>query len=139
MLNCENYLSGLLARDGGPKTPCKWPSPSGIYKGNQFTSSEYRTLLKEYHITQSMDGRKRWADNIMVERWFRSLKQEEIYTNEYRSPRELRHAIGEYIRKYNSIRPPQALEIKTPDTVYYASFSRSATNAASLDSAPLAC
>ena len=105
MLNCENYLSGLLARDGGPKTPCKWPSPSGIY----------------------------------VERWFRSLKQEEIYTNEYRSPRELRHAIGEYIRKYNSIRPPQALEIKTPDTVYYASFSRSATNAASLDSAPLAC
>ena len=31
-----------------------------------------------------MDGRKRWADNIMVERWFRSLKQEEIYINYYR-------------------------------------------------------
>ena len=61
-------------------------------QGSQFTSNEYRTLLKEYHITQSMDGRKRWADNIMVERWFRSLKQEEIYINEYQTPRELRHA-----------------------------------------------
>jgi len=47
-------------------------------QGSQFTGKEYRSLLKEYHITQSMDGRKRWADNIMVERWFRSLKQEEI-------------------------------------------------------------
>ena len=86
-----------------------------------------------------MDGRKRWADNIMVERWFRSLKQEEIYINEYRTPRELRHAIGEYIRKYNTIRPHQALDNKTPDAVYYASFSRSATITAGLDSAPLAC
>ena len=108
-------------------------------QGSQFTSKEYRSLLKEYHITQSMDGRKRWADNIMVERWFRSLKQEEIYINEYRTPRELRHAVGEYIRKYNTIRPHQALDNKTPDAVYYASFSRSATITAGLDSAPLAC
>ena len=86
-----------------------------------------------------MDGRKRWADNIMVERWFRSLKQEEIYINEYRSPKELRRAIAEYIRKYNTIRPHQALDNKTPDDVYYMPFSRSATNIAGLDSAPLAC
>ena len=86
-----------------------------------------------------MDGRKRWADNIMVERWFRSLKQEELYINEYRSPRELRRAIAEYIRKYNTIRPHQALDNKTPDDVYYTPFSRSAANTAGLDSAPLAC
>ena len=70
-------------------------------QGSQFTSNEYKTLLKEYHITQSMDGRKRWADNIMVERWFRSLKQEEIYINEYRTPRELRHAVGECADRKN--------------------------------------
>ena len=108
-------------------------------QGSQFTSNEYRDLLKEYHITQSMDGRKRWADNIMIERWFRSLKQEEIYINEYRTPRELLHAVGEYIRKYNTVRPHQALDNQTPDAVYYASFSCSATIAAGLDSAPLAC
>ena len=70
---------------------------------------------------------------------FRSLKQEEIYINEYHSPRELRRAIAEYIRKYNTIRPHQALDNKTPDDVYYTPFSRSATNTAGLDSAPLAC
>ena len=108
-------------------------------QGSQFTSSEYRALLKEYHITQSMDGRKRWADNIMVERWFRTLKQEEIYINEYRSPRELRQSLSEYIRKYNTIRPHQALDNMTPDAVYYAAFKCSASNPAGLDSAPLAC
>ena len=79
-----------------------------------------------------MDGRKRWADNIMVERGVRSLKQEEIYINKYRTPRELLHAIGEYIRKYNTIRPHQALENRTPDDVYYTPFSRLAINAAGL-------
>ena len=57
----------------------------------------------------------------------------------YRSPRELRRAIAEYIRKYNTIRPHQALDNKTLDDVYYTPFSRSATNTAGLDSAPLAC
>ena len=107
-----------------------------LYKS---TNRHVPLALHKQRITQSMDGRKRWADNIMVERWFRSLKQEEIYINEYHSPRELRRAIAEYIRKYNTIRPHQALDNKTPDDVYYTPFSRSATNTAGLDSAPLAC
>lgn len=37
-----------------------------------------------------MDGRSHWADNIMIERWFRSLKTEQLYPNEYQTPRELR-------------------------------------------------
>ena len=43
-------------------------------QGCQFTSHEYKQLLKENGIKQSMDGKSRWADNIMIERWFRSLK-----------------------------------------------------------------
>lgn len=108
-------------------------------QGSQFTSLEYRELLKKYHITQSMDGRKRWADNIMIERWFRTLKQEEIYINEYHSPVELRRSIGKYIQKYNVIRPHQALDNMTPDEAYYASFSCVPSNAAGLDRTPLAC
>ena len=63
----------------------------------------------------------------------------EIYINEYHSPWELRRAIGEHIQKYNTRHPHHALDNKTPDDVYYTPFSRSATNAADLDSAPLAC
>ncbi len=56
-------------------------------QGSQFTSNEYKRLLKDLHIRQSMDGKSRWADNMMIERWFRSLKTELIYINEFHSPR----------------------------------------------------
>ena len=62
-------------------------------QGSQFTRMEYKTLLRSLSIRQSMDGKSRWADNIMIERWFRSLKTEMVYINEFRSPKELRQAI----------------------------------------------
>ena len=43
-------------------------------QGCQFTSQEYKEFLKENHVRQSMDGKSRWADNIRIERWFRSFK-----------------------------------------------------------------
>ena len=46
-------------------------------QGCQFTSNEYMEFLKENCVRQSMDGKSRWADNIMIERWFRSFKYEE--------------------------------------------------------------
>ena len=87
-------------------------------QGCQFTSDEYKAFLKEQGIRQSMDGKSRWADNIMIERWFRSLKSEMIYINEYRSPKALRVDIADYISEYNDIRPHQALDYKTPSKVF---------------------
>ena len=52
-------------------------------QGCQFTSNEYMNFLKENQIRQSMDGKSRWADNIMIERWFRSFKYEEAYLIQY--------------------------------------------------------
>ncbi len=92
---------------------CGIPAILNSDQVSQFTSQEYKTLLKELHITQSMDGKSRWADNIMIERWFRSLKTEEIYLNEYDSPRALRKAISAYIRQYNALRPHEALDYLT--------------------------
>lgn len=88
-------------------------------QGSQFTSAAYKSLLKSYKIRQSMDGKSRWADNIMIERWFRSLKTEQIYPNEYVSPRELRILINKYVEEYNKIRPHEALDYQAPDDVYY--------------------
>lgn len=98
------------------------PSILNSDQGSQFTSNGYKQLLKGLHIRQSMDGKSRWADNIMIERWFRSLKTELIYINEFRSPRELRQSIRSYIDDYNRLRPHEALNYATPDAVYYASF-----------------
>jgi len=87
-------------------------------QGSQFTSNDYIEFLKAKNIRQSMDGKARWVDNVVIERWFRSLKTELIYINEYSNPRELRQQIGGYIKDYNNERPHQALGYKLPVQVY---------------------
>ena len=49
-------------------------------QGSQFTSDEYTNYLRNEGIRQSMDGKGRWIDNVVIERWFRSLKIEHIYS-----------------------------------------------------------
>lgn len=66
-----------------------------------------------------MDGKSRWADNIMIERWFRSFKYEETYLTQYKNIREARAAIGTYIRTYNFVRCHSALNNKRPAECYY--------------------
>ena len=91
-------------------------------QGSQFTSNEYKELLSSLNIRQSMDGKSRWADNIMIERWFRSLKTEKLYINEYSTPKALRSDIRSYITEYNTERPHEALGYITPEEVYYSKF-----------------
>lgn len=91
-------------------------------QGSQFTSHEYKEFLKSYGIRQSMDGKSRWADNIVIERWFRSLKTEKIYIEEFQSPKELRTGIFEYIKEYNTVRPHETHNYATPDSIYYGMF-----------------
>ena len=88
-------------------------------QGCQFTNSAYKQMSKDAGIRQSMDGKSRWADNIMRERWFRNLKTEKIYTEEFMPPRELRAGIRSYIQDYNTIRPHEALDYGYPDDYFY--------------------
>ena len=88
-------------------------------QGCQFTSNEYMNFLKENQIRQSMDGKSRWADNIMIERWFRSFKYEEAYLTQYNNIREARKAIGKYVHTYNFERCHSALNNQTPASCYY--------------------
>ena len=64
---------------------------------SQFTSDKYIDFIRNSGIRQSMDGKSRWADNIMIERWFRSFKYEEAYLTEYANLKGAREAIGRYI------------------------------------------
>ena len=87
-------------------------------QGSQFTSDLYTKRLELEGIEISMDGRRRAIDNIFSERLWRSLKHEDIYLKEYRSPREARTGIGNYFRFYNEERPHQSLNYKTPLEIY---------------------
>lgn len=95
-------------------------------QGSQFTSEEYTDLLKRYGIRQSMDGKARWVDNVIIERWFRSLKTENIYINEYAIPRALRAGTNTYITEYNHDRPHETFDYATPASIYGQAFAYAA-------------
>ncbi len=88
-------------------------------QGSQFTSEAFTGRLKKEGIQISMDGKGRWADNVFVERLWRSLKYEHVYLHAYESVAEARMKIGRYFDFYNSQRPHSSLEAQTPDQVYF--------------------
>lgn len=88
-------------------------------QGCQFTSHEYTEFVKNSNVKISMDGKSRWADNIMIERWFRTLKVEEVYLNRYKNMREARAQIKEFIHNYNFERLHSSLDYQTPASMYY--------------------
>lgn len=87
-------------------------------QGSQFTSPQLTALLQEAGAQISMDGKGRAFDNIFTERFWRSLKYENIYLHDYGSPREARQGIADYIEFYNSERPHQALNNRRPVQLY---------------------
>jgi len=89
-------------------------------QGSQYTSHEFQKMLQtEGPIKMSMDGKGRATDNIMIERFWRTLKYGEIYLKNYKNPREASREIGKFITKYNERRPHSSLEKQTPNEVFY--------------------
>jgi putative transposase len=89
-------------------------------QGSQFTSPQWVELLQAAGVRPSMDGKGRAADNVFVERLWRSVKYEEVYLHEYRSPREARQGLSRYFDFYNHVRPHQGLGYRTPAQVHFA-------------------
>jgi putative transposase len=88
-------------------------------QGVQFTSNEYLDLYLGVGVQVSMDGRGRCMDNIFTERFWRSLKYEELYLKSYASVTKAIEQIGTYIVFYNTIRPHQSLGYTTPADIYF--------------------
>jgi putative transposase len=88
-------------------------------QGSQYTAKEHVDILKKHDIKISMDGKGRSIDNICIERFWRTIKYEEIYLNDYKSMHELRYSIKNYIEKYNTKRLHSTIDNKTPNEVYF--------------------
>jgi len=93
-------------------------------QGSQFTSEEFTVLLKQAEVRISMDGKGSWRDNVFVERLWRSVKYEEVYLYAYDSMTEARQRLKGYFKCYNTRRPHQSLDNKTPDEVYFELFEK---------------
>lgn len=108
--NCLNALTLALR--------CGIPFIVNSDQGCQFTSDKWVGAILEQGIKISMDGKGRCKDNIYIERFWRSIKYEAIYLNEYAEFTELYCGVKEYINFYNERRPHQNLGYLRPADVY---------------------
>lgn len=87
-------------------------------QGCQFTSTAWTSMVEEHGIQVSMDGRGRWADNVYIERLWRTIKHEHIFLHSFDTVGQIKQSIGDFIEIYNTRRLHQSLGYKTPAEVY---------------------
>ena len=110
---CVEALDEAIGRHGVPQIV-------NTDQGSQFTASEFIGKLKSREIAISMDGRGCWRDNVFIERFWKTLKYEEVYLRAYDTVSEARESIARYLAFYNGRRPHSSLQDRTPDAAYFA-------------------
>ena len=87
-------------------------------QGSQFTSEAFTGLVERDGVRISMDGKGRYSDNILVERLWSTVKYEEVYLKAYSNGQDAKAELDDYFRFYNTQRPHQALDYRTPAEVF---------------------
>lgn len=109
---CVEAVQEALARYGAPEI-------FNSDQGSQFTSDDFTEVLKAAGVRISMDGKRRWVDNVFIERLWRSLKYECVYLRDLGSAIQARQEIGAWISYYNEERPHSVFSNdKTPMEMY---------------------
>ena len=88
-------------------------------QGCQFTSEAYLEAVESVGVDVSMDGRGRWIDNRFIERLWRSVKQEDIYPQDYADGLTAQRGLARWFTDYDTQRPHQALGYATPGDWYH--------------------
>jgi putative transposase len=87
-------------------------------QGCQFTSIDWINMVEGAGVKVSMDGKGRWLDNIPIERFWRTLKQENIFLKAYETVAEVRQGVKEFIELYNEERLHSSIGYANPGVVY---------------------
>lgn len=80
-----------------------------------FQSRRFRAACRTYHLKQEFITPYSPEQNGMIERFFRSLKEECVWLQNFKSFNSARKAIEQWIDWYNTGRPHQALGYKSPN------------------------
>ncbi len=95
------------------------PGPGLVHhsdRGVQYASAEYVAVLQQHQIVPSMSRPANPYDNASCESFMKTLKQEEIYLNEYRDLEHLRINVGDFIEQYyNRRRLHSSLGYQSPE------------------------
>lgn len=116
----SNSMDSVLTTDVLKEALLKYPAPKILNsdQGSQYTSNEHIQILEDNNIKISMNGAGRSIDNIAIERFFRTLKYNYIFINDFQCIKELKAGISDYIDKYNHHRFHSAIEYQKPMNVY---------------------
>ncbi len=108
---CIECLNRCIAKYGAPAI-------MNTDQGCQYTSHQWINTLQRNQILISMDGKGRWADNIWVERFWRTIKYCNIFMHGAETVTELKDLINKFIKYYNEKRLHSVHDYKTPMYVY---------------------
>jgi putative transposase len=115
----ERLDAGLAVAALRQAIDLRQPAPGLVHhsdRGVQYASHTYVNLLLEHGIEPSMSRAGNPYDNAKCESFIKTLKQEEIYTRQYRDRADLEAHIGEFIeRYYNRRRLHSALDYRSPE------------------------
>lgn len=87
-------------------------------QGCQFTSQEWIAAVQHKSCLVSMDGKGRWADNVYIERLWRTIKYELVFLHSFDTVQQIRDELGRYIIFYNTRRYHSKLNYHTPDAIF---------------------
>jgi putative transposase len=87
-------------------------------QGSQFTAESYVQRVLDAGVKVSMDGRGRWADNVFVERLWRTVKYEYVFLQQYETVWQMEAGLRDFFAYYNERRPHQSLGYATPGEVF---------------------
>ena len=108
---CVEALNEALDKFGEPEI-------FNTDQGCQFTSDEFTQVLLDRQILISMDGKGRALDNIFIERFWRTIKYDFIFYNDFETIPQLTKGVSWFIDYYNKRRPHLSLNKWTPEAVY---------------------
>lgn len=93
------------------------PEPGLLHhsdRGSQYASEEYRNHLNIMGMQQSMSRKGNCWDNAPTERFYRSLKGEQLDYERFRTKQEARLSIIDYLAFYNGKRSHSKLGYQSP-------------------------
>jgi putative transposase len=116
----DRTLAARLAVEALTEAITRRQPPPGLVhhsdRGVQYASGGYVEILEKHQILPSMSRPANPYDNASCESFFKTLKREEIYANQYSDLDDLRANIEEFIeRYYNACRLHSALGYRPPE------------------------
>ena len=83
-------------------------------QGSQFSSQEFTQVLQDHGVKISMYGKGMYADNIFVERLWRTVKYEEVYLKAIANSREALRETGSLFPVLQGPEAPSGPEVPDP-------------------------